>query len=82
MARPLRIEFSGALYHVTSRGNERKPIYLEEKDFERFLSVLTHVCERYNWVIHAYCLMTNHYHLLEMQQLLKHINQVPKHLKR
>jgi REP element-mobilizing transposase RayT len=64
MARPLRIEFSGALYHVTSRGNERKPIYLEEKDFERFLSVLTHVCERYNWVIHAYCLMTNHYHLL------------------
>lgn len=64
MARPLRIEFSGALYHVTSRGNERKPIYREDDDFERFLAVLTHVCERYNWVVHAYCLMTNHYHLL------------------
>lgn len=64
MARPLRIEFSGALYHVTSRGNERKPIYLEDEDFERFLTVLSEVCERYNWVIHAYCLMTNHYHLL------------------
>ncbi|WP_256261045.1 transposase [Shewanella sp. NIFS-20-20] len=60
----MRLEFAGALYHVTSRGNARKPIYLQEDDFELFLNVLSDVCERYNWVVHAYCLMTNHYHLL------------------
>ena len=64
MSRPLRLQFAGALYHVTSRGNERKPIYCDEDDFSRFLAVLTSVCERFNWVIHSYCLMTNHYHLL------------------
>jgi putative transposase len=64
MSRPLRLEFAGALYHVTSRGNERKAIYLNEADFHRFLEVLAQVCERYNWIVHAYCLMTNHYHLL------------------
>ena len=64
MSRPLRLEFSGALYHVTSRGDNRKTIYFEEDDFEIFLSVLNDVCKQYNWVIHAYCLMTNHYHLL------------------
>ena len=64
MRRPLRLEFAGALYHLTSRGDRRKAIYIEEDDFELFLSILSDVCEHYNWVIHAYCLMTNHYHLL------------------
>ena len=64
MARPLRLEFAGALYHITSRGNERKAIYIEDSDFELFLSLLDSVCAPYNWVVHAYCLMTNHYHLL------------------
>lgn len=64
MSRPLRIEFSGALYHITSRGNERKDIYQDEDDFKLFLEILGNVCQRYNWTIHAYCLMTNHYHLL------------------
>ncbi|SFD67883.1 REP-associated tyrosine transposase [Pseudoalteromonas denitrificans] len=64
MSRPLRLEFAGALYHVTSRGNERKQIFRNESDFSTFINVLAAVCERYNWVIHAYCLMTNHYHLL------------------
>jgi putative transposase len=64
MSRPLRLEFAGALYHITSRGNDRKLIYLLENDFELFLDVLSDVCEQYNWVIHAYCLMSNHYHLL------------------
>ena len=64
MSRPLRIEFAGALYHVASRGNARQPIYLEEQDFDLFLEVLAKVCERFNWVVHSYCLMTNHYHLL------------------
>jgi hypothetical protein len=56
MSRPLRLEFAGALYHITSRGNGRNMIYLQDDDFELFLQVLTDVCERYNWVVHAYCL--------------------------
>ncbi|MFQ3192391.1 MAG: putative transposase, partial [Paraglaciecola sp.] len=64
MSRPLRLEFSGALYHITSRGNGRNLIYFQDDDFELFLQILDNVCERYNWVVHAYCLMSNHYHLL------------------
>ena len=64
MARPLRIEFAGALYHLTARGNGRQSIYLDADDRELFLSVLGQVCEHFNWVCHAYCLMGNHYHLL------------------
>ncbi len=64
MARPLRIEFSGALYHVTSRGDRQEAIYLDDQDRQSFLSILQQVCDRYNWLLHAYCLMDNHYHLL------------------
>jgi REP element-mobilizing transposase RayT len=64
MARPLRIEFPGALYHVTARGDGREDIYLGEADQRAFLTLLAEICERFNWWIHAYCLMTNHYHLL------------------
>ncbi len=64
MARPLRIEFAGALYHLTARGNERRAVFFTEEDREAFLETLSKVCERFNWLCHAYCLMTNHYHLL------------------
>lgn len=64
MARPLRIEYDGALYHVTSRGNERKPIFKDDTDRELFLDILSHVTDRFNWLCHAYCLMDNHYHLV------------------
>ncbi len=64
MARPLRIEFAGALYHVTSRGDRQEDIYLDDIDRAAFLDILGKVCERFNWVVHAYCLMSNHYHLL------------------
>ena len=64
MARPLRIEYPGAVYHVTSRGNEKKPVFRDDIDRENFLNTLQHVNKRYNWICHAYCLMTNHYHLL------------------
>ena len=64
MARPLRIEYDGALYHVTGRGNERKPIFRDEKDRKLFLDTLFQVTERFNWLCHAYCLMGNHYHLV------------------
>ncbi len=64
MARPLRIEYEGALYHVTSRGNAQADIYLSDLDREMFLDVLGHVVDRFGWVCHAYCLMTNHFHLM------------------
>lgn len=64
MARPLRIEYAGALYHLTSRGDRREDIYLSDADREEFLGILGDVCEHYHWVCHAYCLMGNHYHLL------------------
>ena len=64
MARPLRLEFVGALYHVTARGDRREAIYENDADREMFLAVLSEVCGAFNWVCHAYCLMDNHYHLL------------------
>jgi putative transposase len=64
MARPLRIEYPGAVYHITSRGNDKKTVFKDETDRETFLSVLAHVNKRYHWLCHAYCLMDNHYHLL------------------
>jgi putative transposase len=64
MARPLRIEFDGAFYHVTSRGNDKKRIYRDDEDRELFLSILSAVIRKYNWLCHAYCLMDNHYHLV------------------
>jgi REP element-mobilizing transposase RayT len=80
MGRPLRIEFAGAYYHVTSRGNERKDIFVSQKDREQFLSYLESAVFRYKAVIHVYCLMSNHYHLLletpagNLSQVMQHIN--------
>ncbi|MFQ5469391.1 MAG: transposase [Gammaproteobacteria bacterium] len=64
MARPLRIEFPGAIYHVTSRGDRQEAIYHDNIDHQRWLLKLEKVCLRFNWVVYAYCQMRNHYHLL------------------
>jgi REP-associated tyrosine transposase len=64
MSRPRRIEYAGALYHVTSRGDRKEAIYEDDFDRKRFLEILGDVVSRFNWVCHAYCLMGNHYHLL------------------
>jgi REP element-mobilizing transposase RayT len=64
MARPLRIEYPGAVYHVTSRGNARNNIYENDQDRKAFLNLLSEVVKKCNWHCHAYCLMDNHYHLL------------------
>ncbi len=64
MARPLRIEYPGAVYHVTSRGNAHGKIFSDNQDRLSFLDVLAGVVKRYRWLCHAYCLMGNHYHLL------------------
>ena len=80
MARPLRITFPGAFYHVTSRGNERKAVFKSQRDREKFLEYLETATERYNAMIHVFCLMDNHYHLLletpsgNLPQIMRHIN--------
>jgi REP element-mobilizing transposase RayT len=80
MARPLRITYPGAFYHVTSRGNEKKPIFKSLADREKFLFYLESATRRYDATIHVYCLMENHYHLLletpsgNLSQIMRHIN--------
>ncbi len=64
MARPLRIEYEGAFYHVTARGNERRRIFLSAEDSDKFLSYLSEAAKKYSVKLHAYVLMGNHYHLL------------------
>jgi len=64
MARPLRIEYEGAVYHITARGNEKKPIFKDDGDRLLFFDIMNQTKKRYNWLCHAYCLMTNHYHLV------------------
>ena len=64
MARPIRVEYPDAVYHVTARGNQGKAIYRDDHDRERFLETLAEMAERFSVVIHAFCLMPNHYHLL------------------
>lgn len=64
MARPLRIMYAGAFYHVTARGNERKKIFLSHIDYEKFLSYLTDAIHKYGVALHAFVLMANHYHLI------------------
>lgn len=64
MARPLRIEYPGALYHLTSRGDGREDIFADDADRLEFLEVLAGVVGRFEWRLYAYCLMDNHYHLM------------------
>ena len=64
MPRQPRVEVAGATYHVVARGNRRQPIYLDELDRRRYLTLLADVIARHRWRCFAYCLMTNHFHLL------------------
>ena len=64
MARPLRIEYENAFYHVMSRGNRRASIFEDERDHLRFIEILGSVCERFSWKVWARCEMGNHFHLL------------------
>jgi REP element-mobilizing transposase RayT len=80
MARPQRIEYEGACYHVTSRGNERRKIYFGEADYEKLKSYLKEAQQKYSYVLHCYVLMSNHYHLLietpnaNMSKVMHYIN--------
>jgi REP element-mobilizing transposase RayT len=64
MARPLRVEYPGAFYHVINRGNHREKIFKNSRDHEKFIQYLEKAAERFALIIHTYCLMSNHYHLL------------------
>ncbi len=64
MARPIRLEFPGAIYHVTTRGNGGGDIFVDDQDRKQFLTVLAEVVSRTGWIVYAYVLMDNHYHLL------------------
>jgi len=69
MARPLRIQYPGALYHVTNRGNERKSIFKDDVDRREFLMILSRSIETYRIVLHSFVLMKNHWHILALTSL-------------
>jgi len=64
MPRKLRLEYEGAIYHVMSRGDRREPIFNDDADRKRFLETLGESCGKTDWRVHAFCLMSNHYHLV------------------
>ena len=64
MARKVRIQYPGAIYHVMNRGDRREAIFEDDEDRERLLETLTQVCQKTGWQVHAYCLMRNHFHLV------------------
>ena len=64
MARPLRIQYPGAIYHVMNRGDQREDIFRDDQDRDKFLGTLTEACWKTEWQVHAYCLMRNHFHLV------------------
>lgn len=82
MTRPLRLEFEGALYHVTSRGDRREPIFEDDADRHAWLSVLAEALDRFQATVYAYCLMDNHYHIIlqthrpNLSRLMRHVNGV------
>ena len=80
MARPYRLQGEGILYHLTSRGDDRKKIFLSDFDFERFLEYIKTAKEKFKFYLYAYCLMGNHYHLLlettqpNLSRIMQNIN--------
>ena len=64
MARKLRVEYPGAIYHVMNRGDRREPIFRDDEDRQRFLETLGEACAKTGWQVHALCLMPNHFHLV------------------
>ena len=82
MSRPLRIEFPGAIYHVTSRGDRREPIFVDDQDRHALLAVTGQAMDRFDAQVLAYCLMGNHYHFVlhtrlgNLSRLMRHLNGV------
>ncbi len=59
-----RIQYPGAIYHLMNRGDQRELIFRDDEDRQRFLSTLGQACQKTEWQVHAYCLMSNHFHLV------------------
>lgn len=82
MARPLRIELPGAVYHVTSRGDRREPIFVDDRDRHTLIATLAQACERFDAAVLSYCLMGNHYHLVlqtraaNLSKVMRQVNGV------
>jgi REP element-mobilizing transposase RayT len=82
MARPLRIEFPNAVYHITARGNRREPIFVDDRDRHKLLDIVGQAFSRFDALMLAYCLMGNHYHFVlqtrqaNLSRLMRHINGV------
>ena len=82
MARPLRIEFPGAVYHVTARGERREPIFVDDEDRRALLEIVAQALSRFDAEVLSYCLMGNHYHFVlhtrqgKLSLLMRHINGV------
>ena len=80
MARPLRIKYEGAFYHITARGNERKKIFFAKSDYAKFKEYLKEAQDRYGHFLHCYVLMSNHYHLIletpnaDISKIMHYIN--------
>lgn len=80
MARPLRVEFEGAVYHVTARGNEKRKVFFSRRDYEKFKEYLADAVAKFDVILHGYVLMTNHYHLIietprkNLSKIMHHIN--------
>lgn len=80
MARPLRLEYAGAVYHITSRGNAKQAIFCDDIDRQAFLAIVGSTVKRFGWTVYAYCLMGNHYHLLvetpvpNLSRGMRHLN--------
>src|SRR5213593_1680583 len=64
MARKVRVEYPGAIYHIVSRGNHREAIFRDDEDREQFISTLAEACAKTGWQVHALCLMSNHFHMV------------------
>ena len=64
MARKLRVQYPGAVYHLMNRGDRREPIFKDDQDRQRFLETLGQACTKTGWQVHTYCLMRNHFHLV------------------
>jgi REP element-mobilizing transposase RayT len=80
MTRPLRLEFPGALYHVTARGNRSNAIFRDDTDRLVWLEIIAQTCQRHHCSVHSYCQMGNHYHLMietafaNLSQAMRHLN--------
>ena len=64
MPRKLRIQYPGAMYHLMSRGDRSERVFLDDVDRHDFIKTLAETCQKSGWQVHAYCLMSNHYHLV------------------